>query len=97
MVRSTNVLSPLPVVQARKAQEVRHVETLGGKTVGFLSGFWPPYKPLVEELTDHLRQKYEVGDTPRADYYGRPPLKSIWAEQEDWVQQLDGAVVGIGA
>ena len=97
MVRTTNILSPLPVVEVREAQAVRHVETLGGKTVGFLSGFWPPYKPMVEELTNHLRQKFEVRETPRADYYGRPPLKGIWAEQAEWVQQLDAAVVGIGA
>ena len=97
MVRGTPVLSPLPIVETQKEQQVRHLDNLGGKTVGFLSAFWPPYKPLVEELTKHLQQKLEVAATPRADYIGRPPLKGVWAERKEWVDELDAAVVGIGA
>jgi hypothetical protein len=97
MVSGTPVLSPLPILEAHEEQPVRHFENLGGKTVGFLSAFWPPYKPLVEELTGLLQQKFEVAATPRADYIGRPPLKGVWAEQQQWVEQLDAGVVGIGA
>ena len=97
MVRGTAVLSPLPIVEKHEEQQVRHLENLGGKTVGFLSAFWPPYKPLVEELAELLQQKFEAAATPRADYIGRPPLKGVWAEQQQWVEQLDAGVVGIGA
>lgn len=97
MIRETRVLSPLPVKQTHQELRVRHVDNLGGKTVGFLSAFWPPYESLVEGLTELLRQKFEVAATPRADYTGRPPLKGVWAERKEWADQLDAAVVGIGA
>ena len=97
MVRGTGVLSPLPKVETHQEQQVRHIANLGGKTVGFLSAFWPPYRPLVEGLTELLQQKFEVAATPRADYIGRPPLKGVWAEQQQWIEQLDAGVMGIGA
>ncbi len=97
MIRETGVLSPLPVKETLQELQVRHVDNLGGKTVGFLSAFWPPYELLVEGLTELLRGKFEVAATPRADYTGRPPLKGVWAERKEWADQLDAAVVGIGA
>ena len=97
MTGETGLLSPLPVQETYQELQVRHVDNLGGKTVGFLSAFWPPYEPLVEGLTELLRGKFEVAATPRADYTGRPPLKGVWAERKEWADQLDAAVVGIGA
>ena len=97
MIGETSVLSPLPEKQTLQELRVRHVDNLGGKTIGFLSAFWPQYEPLVEGLTELLREKFEVAATPRADYIGRPPLKGVWAERREWADQLDAAVVGIGA
>lgn len=97
MTMETGMLSPLPSTETHQDLYIRYVDNLGGKTVGFLSAFWPPYEPLVEGLTELLRQKFEVAATPRADYVGRPPLKGVWAERKEWADQLDAAVVGIGA
>ena len=97
MNSETGLLSPLPVAEAHQELQIRYIDNLGGKTVGFLSAFWPQYESLVEGLTELLRQKFEVAATPRADYTGRPPLKGVWAEQKEWADQLDAAVVGIGA
>lgn len=84
-------------VWGKQERQAPALETVAGKTVGFLSTFWPTYEPFVEELGRMLREKLHVGATPRLDYWRRPRLSEIWGQQKDWVQKLDAAVVGLGA
>ena len=93
-----SVLNPLGTrAQGGQAQKPAYVENLAGKTIGFLSTFWPTYEPLVEGLGKLLQEKVGVGATPRLDYGRRPLLNEVWKEHQDWIESLDGAIVGIGA
>ena len=92
MVRQGTVLSPAPTsVQIQEGREVRPLDDLAGKTIGFLSYIRPNYGPFSEELERHLQGEHHVASTPRKDYRRLPR----WSEVKEWAQTLDAAVVGV--
>lgn len=98
MVPGTNsVLNPVGTrAQGGQAQKLVCVENIAGTTVGFLSSFWPTYEPLVADLGRLLQETRGVRATPRADYWRRPRLSEVWKEHKEWLERLDGAIVGLG-
>ncbi|MBI2936367.1 MAG: hypothetical protein HYY31_06150 [Chloroflexi bacterium] len=98
VVSEGSVLSPVPTgEQGQGLTEMQSLTTLAGKNIGFLSTWWPNYKPLVEELEKLLGNQREVRATPRLDYWRRPRLSEVWKEGKDWLHQVNAAVVGLGA
>ena len=97
--RTGRLLTPRAAQVQRQAVEEVTPDTmtnLTGKTVGFINYLWPKYEPFVDEVPKALKERFKIKAAPRIDYHQMPRWDRDDEKVDEWVQQLDAAVVGLG-
>lgn len=94
MSNPLRIYNPAASHDAGIAPPVRALESLRGKTVGFIDNAKPNFQFLVEDLEAQLTSKYGIKSVRKHRKPGQVPVKPEVLRQ--FVEECDAVITGSG-
>ena len=93
MSSQIRMLDPI-AVPSNAPREVRTLDGLAGKTIGFIDNAKPNFNYLVDDLGELLKSRYKVAEVVKHRKSGQVPVDE--AVLKDMAERCDAVITGSG-
>jgi len=93
MSSQIQVLDPI-ATPSNAPREVRTLDGLAGKTVGFIDNAKPNFNFLVDDLGDLLKSRYKVAEVLKHRKPGQVPVEE--SVLKEFAERCDAVITGSG-